>query len=611
MNPYKCITCFCMVGVIIMSTCSKPRQVSGIEITNGNCIGKIFNQDGLGAKNAKVKLIPVNYNPYSQIRDSIDSTFTNANGDYGFMVTQPNYYTIVAEKGSTSCKQDSIFVQAEAKTIVDNDTLRESGTLSGVIRLKPGDDTSRVVILVLGTNVYTVPSDTSGRFSTPLLPKGNYTIQIFTTLAGYAVFDTNVTILEGAQTELDVILPSSNAPSITKLTATYDSATMFVSLTWQMPDASNIVSYALYRNSRLGKDTMRVLDKSALSYTDDVIGLDGDTLSYEIAGIGKNYKEGYRTVAQSSIVCGKVYCIKKIDLSPIAAGLPHISNVSVFSDRADEIFLVGAEGIFKLDSNGVVRKDFVLESQDTHGIEYLSGYLQSDDRGYLYIGRTNHGVVKLDRNLNVLSERKIDAEWFEVMGNGTTWCFETDNPSSGTRIILYDSAGSILRDSSVWDRSIYGWQPIGDTIVTYEYHHADQPSADQPLIIHYYDKAFKALSVFMPVDFSKSAWLNPRFESQRRYDGFIAAPNGVFVSNFDATDASDASLLVFTDAKGEFLARIAVPAARPWPRGISFDGRGNMYLITYYYTQEEDMSYNPMTALYIYTLRPLVRKNVP
>jgi hypothetical protein len=604
MKPCKCIVYIGMIIIIVLH-CSDLKQVSGIEITNGNCVGKIFSPDGSAADNVLVRLIPSDYNPYAQTDFSIDSTFTNAHGDYTFTVAQPDSYNFVAEKGTMSCMQHSIFVQADAKTVVNNDTLRESGTLSGIVRLKPGDDNGKVIILVLGTNVYTVPSDTSGGFSTPLLPKGDYVIQIFTTLSGYAVLDTNVSIREGTRTQLDVTLPSENAPSVSKLSATYDSATMFVSLSWPMPDTSKIVSYALYKKSRLGNDTMWVIDKSAISYTDDVVGFDGDLVSYEIAGIGKNYKEGYRTATPSIAVCGKVYCTKKIDLSLIAAGLPHISNVSVFSDKKNELFLVGAEGIYKVDSNGAVQNDYMGSGE----------YLWCDNAGHLCRSKLNEDyltVLKFDRNLNVLAESDfllgapapgLSNRSVVVAGNGMIFTFDHYG-GTFTEVRIHDASGAAI-DTLFPDRVIYGSKSYGDTIVTYEYHN-DQTSAKDKPYIHFYDTAFRQLSVFKAIDFSASEYCTPRVCGSLERSQFLAAANGVFVFIAEATSQyGEASLLLFTNSNGTLLARIIVPTY--WNRDISFDALGNMYFVTYHYSDADDVSDNPMETLFIYTLGPLFK----
>jgi hypothetical protein len=545
----------------------------------------------------------MDYNPYMQSSDSLDSTYTDNNGDYAFNVSQAKFYNIVAEKGSTSCLLDSIFVQADAQTIVDNDTLRQSGWLSGAIRLKPGDDSRQAVILVLGTNVYTVPSDTSGSFISPLLPRGSYILQIFTTLPGYVIFDTLVSVQSGAGTLVNVTLPSANAPSIAKLSATYDSATMFVSLSWPMPDTSKIVSLILYRNSKTGNDTMMVIDKFATSYTDDVVGWGGDSVSYQIAGIGKNYKEGYRTLAQPIIVCGEVYCVKEFDLSRITAGLTPMSSATIFSDQENGIFLVGEYGnrmIYKLDSNGIVQKEYYPVDQNQ--ASSFSGCLQSDDEGHLYIQKSSGDtqmVIKFDADLNVIGQLPLDSGFGSVLAgrNGTIYAFNDASDSDGevyTEIKEYDSAFAVLKKFRIMNCEFVNSIRFGDTIVAYD---------NQDPFIRFYDTAFTLLSVFKPDGAIQSAWGNPQFGNQ---SNFIAAPNGIFISVFPSLDPrKESGLLLFTDRNGKVLARIIVPALY----GVSFDSRGNLYFLTYLYTAYEDAGFNNrIKTLFKYTMGPLLRK---
>jgi hypothetical protein len=388
---------------------------------------------------------------------------------------------------------------------------------------------------------------------------------------------------------------------------------MFVSLAWAMPDTSKIVSLALYRNSATGNDTMVTVGKSTISYTDDVVSFDGDSLSYQIAGIGKNYKEGYRTATKPIVICGEVFCEKKIDISRVGAGLPDIGYVTTFSDRENDIFLVGQKGIFKLDSNGVVQKDFLVDNSDTN---QLSGLLQSDNFGRLYILKDNPNhptVIAFDRDLNVLAESELSLDLghvqsIEASGNGTIYAFSFVIESAGVSIL--DSAYAVLNSFTIMNRQIHAANRLGDTIVTREYT-VDATTDDDPPPIHFYDTAFNLLHVFAPIDFSKSKWKNPRFSEQISYGGeFTAAPNGIFVSVFHSMELKgDFSLLIFTDRNGKFLARTVVPGAL----GLSFDPFGNLYFVTYTYPEFYDASSaeNPIKTLFKYSMRTLLRKSGP
>jgi hypothetical protein len=412
---------------------------------------------------------------------------------------------------------------------------------------------------------------------------------------------------------------------------------MHAALTWSMPDTSKIVSYALYRKSARGHDTMFLVDKSATAFSDDIVGFDKDSISYQIAGVGTNYKEGYRSsTAQSIVVCGIVYCIKKTDLTRISTGLFSLQNISVFSDRENEIFLVGDQGIFKLDSSGNVKKDYRLDFLNG-GYNFLTGNLQSDNAGHVYISEFNNydtvTLIIFDRDLNVLSQKPfpggkiifernknvggqqyLPSESFEVLAGGALYAFSAPTMEEamtlaqwGTSINLYDSAFSVKRNFSIADRAICGAQRFGDTMVTYEYHN-DQTPFDRPLRIHFYDAAFTPLSTVSPMDSCPKAWRNPRFDPVVRYNGFFAVRSGVFVSILDALNINNdnSALLVFTNAKGDLLGRIIVPGGLI----VCFDSRGNMYFVDYEYTADGYRDIGSMKILYTYTMRPLLRKNV-
>lgn len=604
MNKNKVMWYLCLITVILEIVCSKDPLLVGTEITNGDCIGKIYNQDSSAAQGVVVKLIPVDYNPYLHKGKQIDSTLTDENGCYSFTVSQPDYYNILAQKGSASCMQDSISILADAKTIIDNDTLRESGKISGVVRLKPGDDNSKVIILVTGTNVYSVPSDTSGNFEIPPLPSGNYELQFFSSDEGYAVFDTNVTINEGGKAQLDVTLPSVNAPSIEQLSATLDRATMFVSLSWPIPDTSKIISYALFRKGRLVKDTMWILDKGNNSFVDDAIGLDGDSLSYQIAAIGKNYKEGFRTTSTILYICSIVQCVKEIDMSSFSAGIdPYIVTLSV--DKLDRLFLVGWYGIYNLDSNGTVQRDYRLEKQDSDN--KLSS-LQSDNLGHLYILKRavdTQSVVKFDADLNVISQTQINTgcQFFLVAGNnGPFYTFYEVKDSStgnyiGTTIKEYDSAFTLRKEFNSNHLLTYNPARVRDTFVVHEYLSGNYSAP-------FYDPSFSLLSDIVTDTMYIRFYGNPQYSREINYDGIFAAPFGIFVSVFKGNFRNCSSLLLFTDRNGKFLARVIVPSE--WG-GLVFDSKGNFYFLTYLYTDEDDMGPEfPLKKLYKYSMASLL-----
>jgi hypothetical protein len=152
---------------------------------------------------------------------------------------------------------------------------------------------------------------------------------------------------------------------------------------------------------------------------------------------------------------------------------------------------------------------------------------------------------------------------------------------------------------------MYAVQRFGDTIVTREFR--IDAGDRQRMYFHFYDPAFTLISTVKPIDSCQMQWQSPRFWPVTNDYDCLAAPGGLFVSVFLGVRADDSAMLVFTDRRGTFLARIAVPAR--W--NFSFDGRGNLYFVSYTYTEADEMSENPVKTLYIYTLLPILKGMVP
>lgn len=304
------------VGIIAAGIYTCQKNVAGTEITNGNCMGTIYNSDRSSAGGAVVYIVQADLIRTVQ-GTAIDSTVTDKAGQYSFNVTKSDIYNIIAVKGNAACLMDSISVKSDEKTVADG-ILAESGSLAGVIRVKEEDDPCSVIILVRGTGIYESPSDSTGAFEIKLLPEGTFSVQIlFTGENQYAVVDTVVEIKKGVTTILDLVLPSNDAPTVREVTMSYDSSLMYATISWQPVDTAEIVSYALYRKSRMGKDTMVRVEKSAGSYVDDIVLLEDDTIRYEIAAVGKSFKEGNRCSTANILVEHKMKIVNEVlmDLS--------------------------------------------------------------------------------------------------------------------------------------------------------------------------------------------------------------------------------------------------------------------------------------------------------
>ncbi len=404
------------ISVLLLFQCT-TNQTAGIEITNGDCTGKIYTTDNKAAVGAIVRLISSGYDPTSGSGGVIDSTMTASDGSFHFKIVKTDFYNIIAEMGDASCIQDSIALLSDVKNQINPDTLRESGWLAGTIEVKPQSDPTKAIALIPGTNRYVTPYDSLGNFHPISLPAGTYIVRIFTTESGYMPLDTTITIPSGDTVYLNMRLPTTYAPDIKAFNATYDSLTISTTLTWPPVDTSIIQSYALHRYVNQSEDTIILLDKKLTSYTDDCIDFFEKTVQYQITSVGLNYKEGYKTLTPSIYICSKPGSVTRTPLGNLTDKSAFLHSASgVCFDNNMNTYLYTSKLIVKIAADGATLKK--LDSTNFTGVRSVSvGSVSNDTRGNLYAeidkysvstdATTRRSVVKLNSDLNIIDSLPI------------------------------------------------------------------------------------------------------------------------------------------------------------------------------------------------------------
>lgn len=232
LNIAMIITVFVIPLCIIKCIISDPIA-GGTE--TGDAIGYLYNTNGTPAVNAKVFAIPSDHNPNpgSGRNDIIiDSTITNDNGEYSFDSLPGGYYNIYGDGDIGLSYNDSILINEDTSNSIPPDTLECAGSLRGVIRLQPGDDSRTVIILVFGTKAWTAPVDSIGNFTLASMAEGTYHVRILTTLDDYDPLDTNLIITSGVIDTLPdtIYLPFTGIPTPQGLTLAYDTLKQIVTL---------------------------------------------------------------------------------------------------------------------------------------------------------------------------------------------------------------------------------------------------------------------------------------------------------------------------------------------------------------------------------------------
>ncbi len=224
------------------------------ETDNAAVHGVLYREDGQLAKNAEVKLITVDHRPGPNLAKSatvVTTVYTNEQGVYAFNSYLSGFYNIICKDNGEAVFIDSVYLKRNDVTKVDKYTLRNPGSLHGVVRLQPGDDNRSVLIILFGTDIFTTPVDTTGKFDLSSIPDGRYNARIFTlnTAGTYEPLDTVFVIRSGQMDTLQApIYPKlTSIPVVTGLHIEWDSVREVASLTWNKSTSPVVKGYNVYR----------------------------------------------------------------------------------------------------------------------------------------------------------------------------------------------------------------------------------------------------------------------------------------------------------------------------------------------------------------------------
>jgi hypothetical protein len=273
-----------------------PDAGNSSQVGNPALAGVVYNQNGTRAANAKVRIARWNTSP----QDSnvvADSTVTNDTGGYAIDSLAADTFNLLASSGSFLGYKDSIDVKSDTTTLAPPCTLKATGSVSGVVRLEPGDNSTNVYILFMGTNTFVTPNDSIGNFIAANLAEGRYKVKIITTLPDYDPMDTSFTITAG----VDAVLPDTlrlhytGIPVARGLRIVYDTMKQIVTLIWDKPTTGVPLSgYNIYRKHQ---DSTQILLRGNWQDTvyHDSTGIQDIMYEYRVAAVDTNTSEGTRS----------------------------------------------------------------------------------------------------------------------------------------------------------------------------------------------------------------------------------------------------------------------------------------------------------------------------
>ncbi len=300
--------------IMILSKCSQEGPLAGNTSETGNAAvkGILYTENGQPAVNAEVKLITSDHRPGPNLAKTeavVTTTYTNAQGVYEFSSMPRNFYNVLCKSNGANAFIDSIYLQPNQITEVENKTLKSPGSLHGVVRLQPGDDNRSVLIILFGTDFFTTTVDTSGKFNITHIAEGRYNAMIYVlnTAGVYEPFDTVFTIRSGKTDTLGAIIyPNlTSIPVVTGFTSEYDDVRQVVTLRWNKPINGEVAGYDIYRmhqDSAFKK--INIVTLTDTQYEDGInsILMPEYTYSYKVVGVDKDGNEGNKSITTNQTI---------------------------------------------------------------------------------------------------------------------------------------------------------------------------------------------------------------------------------------------------------------------------------------------------------------------
>ena len=274
------------------------NPIGGTDTGNPNIAGVLYNKDGSRAKNAKVRVIPSDYNPRngSSALMRFDSTITDDTGGYYFDSLPADTYNVFGSGEKGVSYQDSIAVVQDAKIRIPSDTLKAPGSLQGVVRLQPGDDCRTVFVIMMGTTMWTMPVDSLGNFSLSNCAEGDYHVRVITTLDQYQPMDMVITVLSGKNKVLSdtIVQKYTGIPIPTGVRLVYDTLKQLVTLIWDKADPTLVKGYCVYQSNVDLNTTFEQIHQSLITATTftDSFTLANTTYSYKICAVDNGDNKG-------------------------------------------------------------------------------------------------------------------------------------------------------------------------------------------------------------------------------------------------------------------------------------------------------------------------------
>ncbi len=221
----------------------------------GTIAGRVVDSEGKSVAGARIMVVGSEHNPGLEgAGDPADVAVTESDGSFRTDSLADGYYNLFDSKGQQVAFLDSIGVSADSGAQAPEAVLDASGSVSGVVRLRPGHGVSTVFLVLIGTTTWSVPEDSAGNFTLKGLAEGVYRLRAISTLDDYAPLETLIRVEAGRNLVLPDTLrlafrAAAGLPILDYPALKYDSALLSVRVSWPGRDPSRVAGYNVYRRA--------------------------------------------------------------------------------------------------------------------------------------------------------------------------------------------------------------------------------------------------------------------------------------------------------------------------------------------------------------------------
>ncbi|MDD5674618.1 MAG: kelch repeat-containing protein [Chitinivibrionales bacterium] len=426
---------------------------------------------------------------------SADTAITDSLGRYQFRSLARGMYNLSAEydHGALVCfipdvNNDSLAPQTEPVHVhqVGTDTLRPPGWIEGRVIID-NTDMSGVACFVPGASLLALSNDTGG-FTIGGVPQGTYRVYFYH--AGYLTGrDTLVMVTAGRGTFLPPLTlqidPAGAPPPPRNLTATYDSLSGSVRLSWHPVAVADAAGYSVYRivNGQTVAENRTPVNIQDTFFVDTVkqslSAVTPTTLVYFVTVHDRDLNESDHSV--QALVSAPPSSLALHDawrmLAPLSAGRRLLSavfcNGSLYAfggcfDRFDGIrYKTVATGLcesFNPDSSAWRQKAPLLNARFACVAGVLSGHI------YALAGSNERSYVTTIEDYNAAADIWTAIGQVPIPRCGSAACMIGDSLYIFGGLIIQDSSVAVSARIDIFNVRAQSWLP-GPTMLTPRAYH--------------------------------------------------------------------------------------------------------------------------------------------